>query len=53
MEQEKRIPILSIDIQIRVRGAIYEFSLAKILKRLVTMAVIGLRLYRSLHGVAK
>jgi len=50
MEQEKRIPILSIDVQIRFRGALYEISLARLLKWLGAFAIVGLRLYRSLHG---
>ncbi len=52
MEQEKRIPILSIDIQIRFRGALYEISLARVLKWLGAFAIVGLRLYRSLHGAS-
>ena len=50
MEQEKRNPILSIDIQIRFRGAIYEFSFTRALKWLGAFAIIGLRVYRALHG---
>lgn len=49
MEQEKRNPILSIDIQIRFRGALYEISFTRVLKWLGTFAIVGLRLYRSLH----
>jgi hypothetical protein len=52
MEQEKRIPILSIDIQIRFRGGIYEFSLARVLKWLGAFAIVGLRIYRALHGAS-
>ncbi len=51
MEQEKRVPILSIDIQIRFRGAIYELSFTRALKWLGACVIIGLRLYRALHGV--
>ena len=29
MDQEKRNPILSIDLQIRLRGAVYEINLAR------------------------
>ena len=50
MEQEKRNPILSVDIQIRFRGAIYEFSFTRALKWLGAFAIIGLRVYRALHG---
>jgi hypothetical protein len=50
MEQEKRNPIFSIDIQIRLRGAVYEFSFSRALKWLGAIAIIGLRMYRALHG---
>ena len=50
MEQEKRIPILSIDIQIRFRGVIYEFSFTRVMKWLGAFVIVGLRLYRSLYG---
>ena len=50
MEQEKRNPILSMDIQIRFRGALYEFSVVRALKWLGACVIVGLRLYRSLHG---
>jgi hypothetical protein len=50
MEQEKRIPILSVDIQIQFRGALYEFSFTRVLKWLGAFAMVGLRLYRALHG---
>lgn len=49
MEQEKRVPILSIDIQICFRGALYEINVTRVLKWLGTLAIVGLRLYRSLH----
>jgi len=49
MEQEKRIPILSVDIQIRFRGALYEISFTRVLKWLLAFAIFALRFYRSLH----
>ena len=52
MDQEKRNLILSIDFQIRFRGTIYEFNFTRLLKWLGPLAIIGLRLYRSLHGAA-
>ena len=50
MDQEKRIPILSIDIQIRLRGALYEISFMRVLKWLGTLAFVGARLCRLLHN---
>ena len=47
MEQEKGNPIFSIEIQIRLRGALYEISLTRVLKWLAALAVLGARLYRS------
>ena len=50
MDQEKRVPILSIDIQIRFRGALYEINLTRLLKWLGALTVVGLRVYRALHN---
>ncbi len=50
MEQEKRVPILSIDIQIRLRGTVYEISLTRVLKWLAGFGLLGIRLYRAFHG---
>ena len=52
MEQERRDPIFSIDIQIRFRGALYEFRLANLLKWAVGLIVVAARIYRHLHGPA-
>lgn len=51
MGQEKRNPIISIDLQIRLRSVVYEVDLARVLKWCVTLTVIFARLYRWwLHG---
>jgi len=51
MEQERN-PILSIDIQVRFRGAIYKFDITRVLKWLLPLIVVGakgLSLYHR-HG---
>ena len=50
MDQEKRNPILSIDVRVRFRGAIYRIDLARILKWAGALLVLGIRLYRTIHG---
>jgi hypothetical protein len=52
MDQEKRNPILSIDLQIRLRGAVYEINLTRVLKWLGVLVVAGLRIYRSWYGAS-
>lgn len=52
MDQEKRSPILSIDIQIRFHGALYEMNATRVLKWLGALAIVGLRLYRSFHDAS-
>lgn len=50
MEQVRRNPILSIDLRIRIRGAIYRVDIVRVLKWLATLLVIGTRIYRLLHA---
>lgn len=49
MEQEKRNPIFSIDLTIRFRSAVYQIDVAKILKWVGVLVVVGIRLYRQLR----
>ena len=52
MDQEKRNPILSIDLQIRLRGEVYEIDLTRVLKWVTFLALAGLRLYHSWHAAS-
>lgn len=50
MEQEKRNRFITIEIKVRFGRAQFEFRLSNWLKWLGAAVVLGLRIYRALHG---
>lgn len=46
-ETQIRSPLLSVDLQIRLRGELYELNLARLLKWVALLAVAAMRIYRA------